>query len=73
MKSNSEIWKIVEDLRSAHATLKVEQIPLDLISFVELDLRLDLIPYDGLKNDFGADAAIFPDFTSMGRFLIGST
>jgi len=63
MKTNSEIWEIVENLRCAHATLKVEQLPLDLISFVELDLRLDLIPYDGLKNDFGADAAILADFS----------
>ena len=38
---------------------------MDLISFVELDLRLDLIPYDGLKNDFGADAAILADFSGF--------
>ncbi len=62
---NADIWKVVEDLRSAHASLRVDQLPLDLISFVELDLRMDLIPYDGLKNDFGADAAILADFSGF--------
>lgn len=38
---------------------------MDLISFVELELRLDLIPYDGLRCDFGADAAILADFSGL--------
>jgi len=62
---NAEIWKIVENLRVVYSTLMVEKLPLDLISFVELDLRMDLIPYDELKNDFGADAAILADFSGM--------
>ncbi len=63
--TNTEIWKIAEELRDTYETLRVEKLPLDLISFVELDLRLDLIPYDGLKKDFGADAAILADFSGL--------
>ena len=63
--TNSDIWNIVEELRRTHDTLKVAQLPLDLIAFVELDLRLDLIPYDGLRRDFGADAAILADFSGL--------
>jgi hypothetical protein len=63
--TNAEIWNQAEELRNLYDTLKVEKLPLDLISFVELDLRLDLIPYDGLKSDFGADAAILADFSGL--------
>ena len=63
--TNAEIWNQAEELRNLYDTLKVDKLPLDLISFVELDLRLDLIPYDGLKHDFGADAAILADFSGL--------
>jgi hypothetical protein len=59
--TNAEIWNKAEELRWAYDTLKVEKLPLDLISFVQLDL----IPYDRLKNDFGADAAILADFSGL--------
>ena len=63
--TNADIWNQVEALRGPHETLRADKIPLDLISFVELDLRLDLIPYDRLKDDFGADAAILVDFSGF--------
>lgn len=48
-----------------HEILRADQLPLDLISFVELELRMDLIPYDRLRDDFGADAAILADFSGF--------
>jgi hypothetical protein len=63
--TNAEVWKKVEDLRAMHEILMADKIPLDLISFVELELRMDLIPYDLLKADFGADAAILADFSGL--------
>jgi transcriptional regulator of nitric oxide reductase len=63
--TNFEVWKKAEDLRARHEILKADKIPLDLISFVELELRLDLNPYDLLKADFGADAAILADFSGF--------
>ncbi len=63
--TNVEVWKKVEDLRARHEILMADKIPLDLISFVELELRMDLIPYDLLKADFGADAAILADFSGL--------
>lgn len=63
--TNAEVWKKVEDLRAKHEILMADKIPLDLISFVELELRMDLIPYDLLKADFGADAAILADFSGL--------
>ena len=69
--TNADIWNKVEKLRGLHETLRTSKTPLDLISFVELDLRLDLIPYDRLKDDFGADAAILADFS--GFYIDGET
>lgn len=63
--TNNQIWEKAEKLRARHEALRADKIPLDLISFVELDLRLDLIPYDHLKVDFGADAAILADFSGL--------
>ena len=63
--TKAEVWEKVEDLRSKYGTLSADKIPLDLISFVELDLRLDVIPYDLLKVDFGADAAVLADFSGF--------
>ena len=63
--TNGQIWEKAEELRERYGTLKSDQIPLDMISFVELELRLDLIPFDRLRDDFGADAAILADFTGL--------
>jgi hypothetical protein len=63
--TNAEIWTRVEELRAKHEILRADKIPLDLISFVELELRMDLIPYDLLKENFGADAAILADFSGF--------
>lgn len=63
--TNTEVWAKVEELRAKHGILQADQLPLDLISFVELELRMDLIPYDRLKEDFGADAAILTDFSGF--------
>lgn len=63
--TNEQVWEKAEELRERYESLKSTKIPLDLISFVELDLRLDLIPYDRLRDDFGADAAILADFSGF--------
>jgi hypothetical protein len=47
MPSDREIWTIVEALRERFPVLGADRLPLDLISFAELELKLDLIPDDG--------------------------
>lgn len=61
---DEEIWDRVEEFRQAHPGLDPGNLPLDLITFVDLDLGLDLIPYDGLAR-FGADAAVLADFSGF--------
>ncbi|MFZ4599486.1 MAG: hypothetical protein ACOYNN_12645 [Terrimicrobiaceae bacterium] len=38
--TNDQIWQKAEDLRAVYKTLQSDKIPLDLIAFVELDLKL---------------------------------
>ena len=74
--TNAEVWKKVEELRMRYEILQADKIPLDLISFVELELRMDLIPYDLLRRTserMRQSSRTFPAFTSMARSLIGST
>jgi hypothetical protein len=71
MPTDRDIWIRVEELRELFPALCADRLPLDLITFVELDLRLDIIPDDGVLRDFGADAAIMSDFT--GIYVDGET
>lgn len=62
---HDEIWKRVEEFRRDYPLLQPSQLPLDLITFVDLDLGLNLIPHDGLARRFGADAAVLADFSGF--------
>ena len=42
--TNDQIWEKAEALRVTHELLQASKIPLDLISFVELDLRFGVHP-----------------------------
>lgn len=69
--TDPEIWAKVEQFRAQHAPhLNAEMIPLDLVTFADLELKLDLIPYDGLRGAFDADAAVLGDFS--GFYIDGS-
>jgi hypothetical protein len=65
MPTDRDIWTRVEELREQFPSLRADHLPLDLITFVELELRLDIIPDDNVLRDFGADAAIMADFTGI--------
>jgi len=41
MPRDREIWTIVEALRERFPVLGADRLPLDLISFAELELKLD--------------------------------
>ena len=65
MPRDREIWTKVEALRVQFPALRADRLPLDLVTFVELELKLDIIPDDGILRSFGADAAILADFTGI--------
>jgi len=62
----TSIWQRVEEFRTEHTPLlNADKIPLDLLKFVELDLSLDLVRFDGLADEFSADAALLGDFSGF--------
>jgi Zn-dependent peptidase ImmA (M78 family) len=65
MNWKEQVWEQVEDFRRQHVPDDLARLPLDMISIAELELRLDLIPFDDLYTKFNADAAIMADFTGI--------
>jgi Zn-dependent peptidase ImmA (M78 family) len=59
------VWKKVAELRSQHETLRSDRLPIEIFSFLELDLGLDPIPFDDLTSRYRVEAAIKADFTGI--------
>lgn len=54
-----------EEIRNQYDTLKDQNLPVDVISFAELDLGLEPLLVPGLSQRFRIDAAIGFDFKSL--------
>jgi Zn-dependent peptidase ImmA (M78 family) len=59
------IWRRVDELREEFEILRENCTPIDVFTFLELDLGLDPISFDGLVNKYRVDAAIKADFTGI--------
>jgi hypothetical protein len=59
------IWEIVEGLRQQYLSLRDGYLPVDILSLVEIDLKLDVIPFDELNNKYNVEAALRVDFTGI--------
>lgn len=60
-----KVWVAVEELRAHHLHGNLARLPVDVFSLAELELRLDVIPFDDLFAKFEVDAAITSDFTGI--------
>ena len=56
----SDIRRAVAECRAKHPALDAGAIPIDMVRFLEIDLRLSLIPVPGLYKRHAVDAAILP-------------
>lgn len=61
--SREEIFSTVENLRREYESLQT--LPVDIESFLEFDLGLDIIPFTELRDRIGAEAMISQDYTSI--------
>jgi len=59
------IWQKVEELRAQYPVLREDQTPIDVFTFLEVDLALDPIPFDDLCAKYRVEAAIKADFTGI--------
>lgn len=59
------VWARIEELRTEYDLLKVDRTPIDVFTFLEVDLGLDPIPFDDLVAKYRVEAAIKADFTGI--------
>jgi len=59
------VWRKIEELRSRYEVLREDRIPLDVFTFLEIDLQLDPIPFDDLNAKYRVEAAITADFSGI--------
>jgi len=59
------VWRKIEELRSRYEVLREDRIPLDVFTFLEIDLELDPIPFDDLNAKYRVEAAITADFSGI--------
>jgi len=59
------VWAQVEQFRREHFAGQLSALPVDVFTVAELDLRLDIIPFDDLFAKYGLDAMLLQDFTGI--------
>lgn len=59
------VWRKITELRARYEVLREDRTPLDVFTFLEVDLRLDPIPFDNLTAKYRVEAAITADFTGI--------
>lgn len=65
MNGNDKIWAAAEGFRCQYLAKAGGMLPVDVFSVVELQLRLDVIPFDDLQSKYRIDAALIQDFSGM--------
>lgn len=59
------IWSKIEELRAEYELLQADRTPIDVFTFLEVDLGLDPIPFDDLVVKYRVEAAIKADFSGI--------
>ena len=65
MNGRKDVWEVAEAFRRQHLAAQTDRLPVDVFSLVELQLRLDVIPFDDLSARYQIDAALTPDFSGI--------
>ncbi len=55
----------VEEIRQEYDILRDDYLPIDVLTFLEIDLGIDVIPMDDFLSKYGADAAITADLKGI--------
>jgi len=65
MNGKEEIWGQTETFRAKFLHGNLANLPVDVFTLAELDLQLDIIPFDDLFEKYDADAALMHDFSGL--------
>ena len=64
MSGKLDVWAAVEEFRQKHGK-DLRKIPVDVLTAIEVRLRLDVVPFPDLLVKYSADAAVMPDFSGI--------
>lgn len=64
MNGKAEIWELADRFREKHLGSPC-YVPVDVLTVIEVRLRLDVIPFDRLMEKYSVDAAVMPDFSGI--------
>jgi Zn-dependent peptidase ImmA (M78 family) len=64
MSGKVDVWAAVEEFRQKHKK-DLGKIPIDVLTAIEVRLRLDVIPFPDLLVKYSADAAVMSDFSGI--------
>lgn len=64
MNGKGEVWIAVEEFRQQHLR-DLGKVPADVLTAIEVRLRLNIIPFPDLLRKYSVDAAVLPDFSGI--------
>jgi Zn-dependent peptidase ImmA (M78 family) len=64
MNGKAGIWAAAEELRQQHAK-DLGNVPVDVLTTIEVRLRLDVVPFENLLTKYSVDAALMQDFSGI--------
>jgi Zn-dependent peptidase ImmA (M78 family) len=65
MNGKEAIWEQVEVFRKAYLRGDLVHLPVDVFTLAEIDLKLDIVPFDDLFEKYDTDAALMHDFSGI--------
>lgn len=65
MEGKETIWERVEAFREKYLRGDLAHLPVDVFTLAEIDLKLDIIPFDDLFEKYDADAALRHDYSGI--------
>ncbi len=65
MNGIDPIWERTEEFRDTYFSGSQASLPIDVFTVAELDLKLDIIPFDDLFAKYNMDAMLLQNFTGI--------
>jgi hypothetical protein len=65
MDGKEQVWDQAEVFRRQYLVGELAHLPADALTLAEIDLQLDIIPFDDLYEKYERDAALIQDFSGL--------
>src|ERR1039457_1007000 len=65
MNGKAAIWEQAEAFRKKYLHGDLAHLPVDVFTLAEIELKLDIVPFDDLFEKYDADAALMHDFSGL--------